>query len=46
VNKVPGVAGPPEPPLKFAEEVKTAGLVNAQLAVELALNVQIAAVRV
>jgi hypothetical protein len=42
---VPGVAGPiPEPPVKLAEEVKIAGLFKEQLAVELALNVQIVAV--
>jgi hypothetical protein len=42
---VPGVAGPiPEPPVKLAEEVKTAGLFKEQLGVELALNAQIVAV--
>jgi hypothetical protein len=42
---VPGVAGPiPEPALKLVEAVKIAGLFKEQLGVELALNVQIAAV--
>jgi len=37
---VPGVAGPPEPPMKLVDAVNNAGDVKAQLGVELTLNEQ------